>query len=124
MYLPYEHHSFLDSLKRRASKLAKAFNELEGISCNDAEGAMYLFPTITLPPKAIEAAKKKGQAPDAFYTMELLNATGVCVVPGSGFHQQPGTFHFRTTILPPVDQIKSLLSKFERFHLEFLQKWN
>ncbi len=103
MYLPYEHHSFLDSLKRRASKLAKAFNELEGISCNDAEGAMYLFPTITLPPKAIEAAKKKGQAPDAFYTMELLNATGVCVVPGSGFGQKEGTWHFRSTFLPPED---------------------
>ena len=81
--------------------LRLAFNELEGITCNEAEGAMYLFPRITLPQKAIDAAKKKGQAPDAFYTMELLNATGVCVVPGSGFGQVKGTWHFRSTFLPP-----------------------
>ncbi len=64
---------------------------------------MYLFPTISLPPKAIESAKKKGQSPDSFYTMELLNATGVCVVPGSGFGQAEGTWHFRSTFLPPED---------------------
>jgi len=59
-----------------------------------------------------------------FYCLELLEQTGICVVPGSGFHQRPGTYHFRTTILPPVDQIKSLLSRFETFHLNFLNKWN
>lgn len=30
---------------------------------------------------------------------------GVVVIPGSGFGQEEGTFHFRTTILPPPDQI-------------------
>jgi alanine transaminase len=55
---------------------------------------------------------------------ELLEKTGICVVPGSGFHQQPGTFHFRTTILPPIEQIKILLEKFEKFHLEFLRDWS
>lgn len=62
---------------------------------------MYLFPKITLPKKAIDAAKAAGQVPDAFYSMALLNATGVCVVPGSGFGQVEGTWHFRSTFLPP-----------------------
>lgn len=61
--------------------------------------------------------------PDMFYCLELIDQTGICVVPGSGFLQRPGTYHFRTTILPPTDQIKSLLSKFEKFHLNFLKQW-
>ena len=35
-----------DALKRRAEKLEDAFNELEGVTCNPAEGSMYLFPSI------------------------------------------------------------------------------
>lgn len=40
---------------------------MEGVSCQPLEGAMYAFVKITLPPKAVEAAKAKGQQPDAFY---------------------------------------------------------
>jgi alanine transaminase len=67
--------------------LGDAFNSLEGFTCNKAEGAMYLFPRILLPKKAIEAAKAAGKAPDAFYALRLLEATGIVVVPGSGFGQ-------------------------------------
>ncbi len=59
-----------------------------------------------------------------FYCLELLESTGICVVPGSGFLQKSGTYHLRTTILPPIDQIITLLSSFEKFHLEFLKKWS
>lgn len=48
---------------------------------------MYLFPSIKLPQKAIEAAKAANKAPDTFYARRLLNATGIVVVPGSGFGQ-------------------------------------
>jgi alanine transaminase len=67
--------------------LEDAFNTLEGFSCNKAEGAMYLFPQIHLPHKAIEAAKAAKKAPDAFYALRLLESTGIVVVPGSGFGQ-------------------------------------
>jgi alanine transaminase len=62
--------------------------------------------------------------PDVYYCFELLEKTGICLVPGSGFHQRPGTFHFRTTILPPVNEIKSLLAKLKVFHEDFLKKWS
>lgn len=68
-------------------QLEDALNKLEGVSCNRAEGAMYLFPCLNLPQKAIEAAKAANTAPDAFYARRLLNATGIVVVPGSGFGQ-------------------------------------
>ncbi len=49
----------------------------------------------------VEKARSVGQAPDVFYAFQLLENTGICIVPGSGFGQKPGTYHFRTTILPP-----------------------
>ena len=33
--------------------------------------------------------------PDAMYCFQLLEETGICVVPGSGFGQREGTHHFR-----------------------------
>jgi aspartate/methionine/tyrosine aminotransferase len=40
---------------------------------------MYAFPQITLPAKAIEAAKAVGKAPDTFYCLSLLDETGIVV---------------------------------------------
>ena len=45
------------------------------------QGAMYLFPKIKLPPKAMEAAKKEGRSPDEFYCMKMLEMAGVATVP-------------------------------------------
>ena len=56
---------------------------------------MYAFPRLHLPAKAIAKAKEVGQAPDVFYAFQLLENTGICIIPGSGFGQQPNTFHFR-----------------------------
>ena len=90
-----ERDEILASLKRRAAKLVAALNDLDGVSCCAPTGAMYAFPTITVPPKAIEQAKKEQVAPDFLYCRELLRNAGLCSVPGSGFGQRDGTFHFR-----------------------------
>lgn len=81
---------------------------------------MYLFPTISLPEKAIQAAKESDRAPDEFYCLRLLDATGICVVPGSGFGQKPGTLHFRTTFLAPGTE---WVGKFVDFHKQFMDKY-
>lgn len=103
--------------------VADTFNSIEGFSCNPVQGAMYAFPQVKLPPKAIEAAKNAGQAPDVYYAFQLLENTGICIVPGSGFGQQPGTYHFRTTILPQPEKLKVMLEKFADFHAQFLKKY-
>jgi len=113
----------LESLRHRAEMVAETFNSIEGFSCNPVQGAMYAFPQIRLPQKAIEAAKKAGQAADVFYAFQLLESTGICIVPGSGFGQQPGTYHFRTTILPQTEQLKHMLNLFREFHTKFLQQY-
>lgn len=46
------------------------------MTCNFTEGAMYAFPRIHLPPKAIAAAKAAGKQPDVFYCLKLVEATG------------------------------------------------
>ena len=112
-----------ESLKRRAKRLANAFNQLEGVTCNPAQGAMYLFPQIQLSPKAIQEAKKQGKEPDAFYCLSLLDATGVCVVPGSGFLQKKGTWHFRSTFLPPEDQLDGFIERIKVFHEKFMNQY-
>lgn len=118
-----EKTAVLDSLKVRAEMVADTFNSIEGFTCNPVQGAMYAFPQLRLPPKAIEAAKKAGQAPDVFYSFQLLENTGICIVPGSGFGQKPGTYHFRTTILPQTDKLKHMLNLFRDFHTKFLQQY-
>lgn len=100
-----EKDALIESLKRRARRITDAFNSLEGVVCQETEGAMYSFPRITLPPAAIAAAKAKGKAPDVMYCLELLDETGLSCVPGSGFEQAPGTFHIRTTILVSLARI-------------------
>lgn len=118
-----ERNNIVTSLGRRAEKCAKAFNELEGMSCNPAEGSMYLFPEVNLPSGAKKAAATQGLAPDALYSIELLQATGICVVPGSGFGQKDGTFHFRTTFLPPEGKMDGVISRMKVFHGSFMEKY-
>lgn len=48
-----------------------------------------------LPDNAVKEAKSRGLEPNAFYAFQLLETTGICIVPGSGFGQVEGTYHFR-----------------------------
>lgn len=104
--------------------MVDTLNSIDGFSCNTVQGAMYAFPQFMLPPKAIEFANKENIAPDVFYAFELLENTGICIVPGSGFGQKPGTFHFRTTILPQLDKLKVMLDMLKKFHLQFIKKYS
>ena len=113
----------LKSLAERALLVADTFNSTEGFSCNVVQGAMYAFPQLHLPEKAIAKAKEAGQAPDVFYAFQLLESVGICIIPGSGFGQKPGTYHFRTTILPQHDALVSMLDRLKKFHLGFLKMY-
>lgn len=115
-----EYDAIFRGLEERAIALHRAFEQMEGVECGAPQGSMYLFPTIKLPPKAAEAAAAEGRTPDEFYCMRLLEATGVCVVPGSGFGQREGTLHFRTTFLAPgTEWVGSIV----KFHKEFMDKY-
>ena len=118
-----EEFSIFDSLKRRANSLVKGLNDIDGMSCNPSEGAMYAFPRVQLPPKAVDEAKKQDMTPDTMYALSLLEETGICVVPASGFGQKSGRFGFRTTFLPPEDELDRAIVEFKRHHEMFREKY-
>lgn len=118
-----EKESVLGNLAKKAKLTEDLFNQVPGIHCNPLQGAMYAFPRIFIPTKAVEEAQAHKMAPDMFYCMKLLEETGICVVPGSGFGQREGTYHFRMTILPPVEKLKTVLQKVKDFHIKFLEKY-
>jgi alanine transaminase len=78
---------------------------------------MYAFVKIELPLSQLN--RSVDVAIDEKYCMALLEQTGICVVPGSGFGQLPNTLHFRTTFLPPREQILELVSHLKQFHQEY-----
>merc|ERR1711879_112286 len=119
-----EYTKSFQSLTRRAKLLSDTLDKIPGMSCQRVKGAMYAFPTVNIPPRAAEEAKARGLAPDAFYCFNLLESTGICVVPGSGFGQQPGTFHFRTTLLPPENELEQVVNRMATFHEGFIKKWS
>ncbi|XP_054355326.1 alanine aminotransferase 1 isoform X2 [Pongo pygmaeus] len=119
-----EKQAVLAELAAKAKLTEQVFNEAPGISCNPVQGAMYSFPRVQLPLRAVERAQELGLAPDMFFCLRLLEETGICVVPGSGFGQREGTYHFRMTILPPLEKLRLLLEKLSRFHAKFTLEYS
>ncbi|XP_041424171.1 alanine aminotransferase 2-like isoform X3 [Xenopus laevis] len=119
-----EKQAVLSNLAEKARLTEEILNQSPGIRCNPVQGAMYSFPRIHIPEKAVKLAQAEGQAPDMYFCMKLLEETGICVVPGSGFGQREGTHHFRMTILPPTDKLKSLLERLKDFHQKFTEEYS
>lgn len=124
-----EKDGILKELKEKAEILGKGLNEIEDMSCDIPQGAMYAFVKFDLPHSAgVDVSKMSEQERvaydakrDAEYCLALLEETGICVVPGSGFGQLPGTMHFRTTFLPPREDILTLVENMKNFHLEYIK---
>ena len=84
---------------------------------------MYIFPNVTLPPKFVEEASKLGKQPDFLWAKYMLEEAGVCVVPGSGFGQKPGTYHFRTTFLADKESLKDAVRRMKTVQEKILEKF-
>ena len=52
------------SFKRRADRIVDALNQMEDVSCNSADGAMYIFPRVEFPERFLASCKKAGKAPE------------------------------------------------------------
>lgn len=111
-------------LKKRAKLLEKTFNEMDHISCTEIEGAMYAFPQIHFTEKFRAHAKSLGKNADSMYCMQLLENTGIMVVPGSGFGQKEGTFHFRiTNLMTPTSNMEDAMKTLGKFNDQFHERW-
>lgn len=55
--LSQEKTAVLGALAEKAKLTEQILNAVPGIKCNPVQGAMYAFPRIFIPPKAVEEAK-------------------------------------------------------------------
>ncbi|MBI3189804.1 MAG: aminotransferase class I/II-fold pyridoxal phosphate-dependent enzyme [Ignavibacteriales bacterium] len=125
-----ERDGVISDLKEKAEILGKKINQIKGMSLDTPQGAMYAFvkfelpddPSVDLQILSEEERLVYEANRDSDYCMTLLEETGICVVPGSGFGQLPGTLHFRTTFLPPKDEVEEFVEKLKNFHLKYVQK--
>ncbi|MCK5572098.1 MAG: aminotransferase class I/II-fold pyridoxal phosphate-dependent enzyme [Bacteroidetes bacterium] len=125
-----ERDGVLSSLKRKSEILQEGIKRIEGMSLVPPIGAMYAFVELELPhdpgvqldsmspAERLEYDAKR----DSAFCFALLEKTGICVVPGSGFGQKPGTLHFRTTFLPPQDEIEELVVELKKFHEKYVRE--
>eukprot|EP00977_Amphora_coffeiformis_P004174 scaffold848_cov120-Amphora_coffeaeformis.AAC.2 len=125
----YESHQgemrgIFESLKRRSKILSEGLNSIQGFSCQPAQGSMYCFPSVQVPDGAVKASKDKGMTVDTLYSLSLLEETGICVVPASGFGQKAGRYGFRTTFLPEEKEMEQVVQRIRDHHDTFCQKYS
>lgn len=98
-------------LTRRRDITVEMLNAIPGISCVKPEGAFYAFPRLHM------------NQPDNNFVAELIDETGVVVVPGTGFGQKPGTQHFRVVFLPPESTLEKAYKKIKDFTEKYFEKY-
>ncbi|MDQ1265257.1 MAG: alanine-synthesizing transaminase [Bacteroidota bacterium] len=96
-------------LERRRDLTMEMLGTVDGISLVKPEGAFYAFPSIDVDD-------------DSRFVAELIKATGVVVVPGSGFGQKPGSQHFRIVILPPEEVLEKSFKLIADFYTSYKDK--
>ncbi|MBN1981706.1 MAG: aminotransferase class I/II-fold pyridoxal phosphate-dependent enzyme [Chitinivibrionales bacterium] len=125
-----ERDAILRDLKTKAEILGRGINQIKGMSMDIPQGAMYAFVRFQLPVEknvntsTMTASQRRDYEAkrDNDFCLKLVEKTGICVVPGSGFGQEPGTFHFRTTFLPPKDQIEDLVKSMKTFYESYVKE--
>ena len=112
------------SLQRRSKLLVDGLNAIPGIDCEPADGAMYAFPRVELPRQVFVHAAANNTSPDTVYALSLLESTGICVVPATGFGQAPGRVGFRTTFTPPEEELEIAVQLIAEHHARFCDEWS
>lgn len=105
---PQDHiKSLVERLRVRRDYAWKRLNEIDGVSCAKPEGAFYVFPKI----HGVGTLWKT----DMEFAIELLKATGVLLVHGSGFDPAYGSGHVRMVFLPPIETLEQAFNEIEKF---------
>ena len=91
----------------------EVLDTIDGISYVKNRAAFYLFPKLD--------AKKFGITNDKKFAGDLLRATNILIVPGSGFDwAEPD--HFRIVMLPEADQLRQAMTRLGNFLDGYHQK--
>jgi len=102
----------MKKLHKRRDMTFEMLNAIDGISCVKPEGAFYAFPKLDL---------KKNT--DSHFVAELIRATGVVVVPGTGFGQKPNSQHIRVVFLPQDEKLEKAYNAIGEFYQEYVNNY-
>ncbi len=93
-------------LRRQRDLAYELITAIPGVSCVKPQAALYMFPKLD--PKVYPISD------DRQFFLELLKATRVMLVQGTGFNwKQPD--HFRIVFLPHEDDLREAISRIARF---------
>lgn len=113
----HEHvRSVRASMERKAVMTFEQLNAVPCMCCRRVAGSMYTFPRIYLPKLFIDLALERRMTPCTLYCLLMLERSGICTVPGSGFGQAEGTYHFRMTILEAEPKYPDMLRRLGEYH--------
>ena len=87
--------------------------DVEGLSFVKNDAAFYLFPKLD--------ARKFNITSDKIFARDLLEATNILVVPGSGF-DWPDPDHFRIVMLPEAEELRGAMQRLAGFLRDYRQK--
>jgi alanine-synthesizing transaminase len=97
--------AFRSALRERADLVFARANAIPGIRSTMPHAAFYAMPKVDLPP---------GRT-DAEFIVDLVHATGVLCVHGSGFGMDPADGYFRMVTLAPPAQLNEIWDLIGRF---------
>ena len=103
---------FRAALRERAELVHARANAVPGMTSTMPHAAFYAFPRLALPP---------GKT-DSDFIIELVHATGVLCVNGSGFGMDPAEGYFRMVTLAPPSQLNEIWNAIDEFTRTFLAK--
>ena len=92
--------------RRRHDLFFAGIRELPGFDCVPADGTFYLFPNVE------GAMRLRGAATDIALCEQILEATGVALVPGTAFGA-PG--HLRFSFAASTEMLTAALARLRTF---------
>jgi len=93
-------------LRRQRDLAYELITAIPGVTCVKPQAALYMFPKLD--PKMYPIDD------DRQFFMEVLKATRVMLVQGSGFNY-PGNHHFRIVFLPHEDDLREAINRLATF---------
>ncbi|MCU0925976.1 MAG: pyridoxal phosphate-dependent aminotransferase [Hydrogenophaga sp.] len=97
-------------LRRQRDLAYELITAIPGVTCVKPQAALYMFPRLD--PKLYPIAD------DRQFFMEVLRATRVMLVQGTGFNY-PDNQHFRIVFLPHEDDLREAINRLAKF----LEQW-
>ena len=100
-------------LRRQRDLAYELITAIPGVTCVKPQAALYMFPRLDPEMYPIED--------DRQFFMEVLRATRVMLVQGSGFNY-PDNQHFRIVFLPHEDDLREAIGRLAAFLAQYRQR--